>query len=238
MEREMKHHVLTLTHNNLRLTQQAIWSALRQDIPVRVWAVDNGSTDPSAHWLNAYKWLLYMFNENAGVSAGWNKGLDILFSSPETESVLVIGNDTQLAPWTYRLLLTYNLPFVTGVATDDHWQIEQHIPNKGKPLPLEPHPDFSCFLMRREAWEKVGRFNENMKHYASDCDWHIRAHRLGVKLWKACVPFYHERSSTLNNAPAAEQAEILAQANRDRAEFHKMYGCLPGQPEYYALFKG
>jgi GT2 family glycosyltransferase len=233
----MKHHVLTLTHNNLALTQKCIWSALRQDIPARVWAVDNGSSDGSDKWLKAYHWLLYGFAMNAGVSAGWNLGLKTLFKEPETESVLVVGNDTQLAPWAYRLLLAYNLPFVTGVASDDLWQINQPIPNHGDPLPLQARPDFSCFLMKREAWERVGQFNEGMKHYASDCDWHLRAHRMGIKLWKACVPFYHERSSTLRLASPQDRDEIQRQANEDRAYFYNLYRCLPGQEEYYALFR-
>jgi len=76
-----------------------------------------------------------------------------------------------------------------------------------------------------------------MKLYASDCDFHIRAHRMGIPLYKAAVPFYHERSSTLRLAPPEEAAEIQAQANRDREVFRSIYNCLPGTKEYEELFK-
>lgn len=229
--------VLILTHNNLPLTKRCVESVWKQDISCFPFIVDNDSTDGTEEWA---LWFLAMGDSsgllllpnNQGVSFGWNEGLTRLFRTHE--QVLVIGNDTVLAPWTYRALLSYELPFVTGVAVDEMSQIQQVMPPK---LPLQDHPDFSCFLIRREVWEKVGRFNERMKHYCSDCDYHIRAHRMGIPLKKACVPFYHERSSTLRLAPPEERAEIEAQANKDRQVFKSMYGCLPGSPEYYALFK-
>lgn len=225
--------ILTLTRNNLSLTQKCIWTALRQDVKAVVWAIDNGSTDGTVDWLAPMGLLLDASPFNSGVSAGWNRGLEACFQAGH-ESVLVIGNDTQLAPWTYRLLDSYNLPFVTGVAVDDYKQIEQPMPPK---MHLEDHPDFSCFLIRRECWGKVGKFDESMKLYASDCDYHLRAHRSGVPMKKAVCPFYHERSSTLRLATEREREEIQGQANRDRAVFYQRYGCLPGQKEYYELFQ-
>jgi GT2 family glycosyltransferase len=141
--------------------------------------------------------------------------------------VLVVGNDTVLPPWFYRELLSYDVPFVTGVAVDDMRMIETPPTQR---MPLTENPDFSAFLIRKECWKQVGPFDERMKLYASDCDFHVRAHRLGVPLYKACVPYYHERSSTLKNAPAGEQQEIHIQANMDRQVFRQIYGCIPGQP--------
>jgi len=76
-----------------------------------------------------------------------------------------------------------------------------------------------------------------MKLYASDCDFHVRAHRLGVPLYKASVPYYHERSSTLRLASPEERDEINVQANKDRAVFYSLYNCVPGQKEYEELFR-
>ena len=166
-----------------------------------------------------------------GVSRGWNAGLDYCFLCG-ADHVLVIGNDTVLAPWTYSALLSADVPFVTGVDVGMN-----PLPEKPDVFPLSPHPDFSCFLIRRECWEKVGPFDERMKIYASDCDYHVRAHRLGVPLWKASVPYNHERSSTLNRATPEERAEINAQANMDRQVFFNTYGCLPGTPAYNELFR-
>lgn len=223
--------ILTLTRNNLALTQRAIHSFLRQDIPVVVKAIDNGSMDGTMFWLEAYGWLLDASRENAGVSAGWNRGLNWFFEH-DAESVLVMGNDTWLPPYFYRELLSYNLPFVTGVAVDSMGQVQEHATK----WPLDPHPDFSAFCIRKAIWKDVGLFDERMKHYASDCDWHIRAHRKSWQLWKASCEFYHERSSTLRNATPEDSQAIHEQANKDRAMFQSLYSCLPGEPAYEAIF--
>ena len=76
-----------------------------------------------------------------------------------------------------------------------------------------------------------------MKFYAQDNDYHVRAHRAGVELLRADVPFYHERSSTINNATPEERAEIQRQANADREVFKSLYGCMPWEPAYAALFE-
>jgi GT2 family glycosyltransferase len=235
--------VLLLSHNNLVLTQRCVESVRQQDIPTFCYVLDNGSTDGTPDWLKSQtdtRWML--FDENMGVSFGWNDGLGRAFGTERmylqhNESFphcLVIGNDTVLPPWFYRELLSYDQPFVTGVAVDDMAMIAQPPDQR---YPLTENPDFSAFLIRRDCWEKVGPFDERMKLYAGDCDFHVRAHRLGVPLYKACLPFYHERSSTLNNASPAEQQEIQMQANEDRRVFRELYGCVPGEPAYAELFK-
>lgn len=225
--------VLILTRNNLELSQRAVASVRSQDIPAQPFIVDNCSSDGTMSWAFRDRTLIYGAPENYGVSWGWNFGLDHVFAMG-AKHCLVIGNDTILAPWSYRKLLSYNLPFITGVAVDDMAQIQQpEVPE----LPIQPYPDFSCFLIRRGVWEKVGKFDIRMKHYASDCDYHIRAHRVGIDLKKACVPFYHERSSTMRNAPAQEQQELHEQANKDRETFRTLYNCLPGDSAYYRIFE-
>ena len=234
--------VLMLTHNCLELTKRANESINLQDAQdVHRFIIDNGSTDGTRQWLNEnishhHFWDHY---RNDGVSWGWNRGLEILFAKEGhscmggASSVLVINNDVVLPPWFYRELLSYDVPFVSGISVDS---MEVAMTPPGR-MPLHASPDFSAFLIRREAWEKVGPFDENMKYYASDNDWHVRAHRAGVKLWKANVPFYHERSSTLKLAPPAEQQEIQMQADADRQVFRQKYGCEPWGLGYDELLK-
>jgi GT2 family glycosyltransferase len=233
---------LILTRNNLDLTKRCVDSVRTQDIPVDIFVVDNGSTDGTREWLYDEYVDISMFlrEKNEGVSKGWNLGLDYLFQDgfddgtyrPNSDHCLVIGNDTVLAPWTYSALLSVDAPFVTGVDAG-----MGPLPDKPDIYPLSPHPDFSCFLIRRECWEKVGPFDEDMMMYAQDCDYHVRAHQLGVTLWKASIPYNHERSSTLNRASAEERLAIHMRANLDREVFRTKYGCIPGQPAYEELFK-
>ncbi len=236
--------VIVLTRNNLALTKRCIQSLDEQDIPNSPYLFDNGSTDGTWEWMEAAtSWLEWQDTfgfggthsaENRGVSYGWNFCLRTFFETTNqyrSDHVLVVGNDTVLPRSFYRTLLSYDAPFVTGIAVDNMEQA-----NQPPVRVLTPNPDFSAFLIRRDCWEKVGPFDERMKHYCSDCDMHIRAHRMGVPLMKSSTPFYHERSSTLRLASPEDRLEIETQANKDRQVFQGIYGCLPGSKEYEAIF--
>jgi GT2 family glycosyltransferase len=226
--------VLILTHNGLeQLTKRCVESLRKQEIETSLFVIDNGSTDGTWEWLSREQFQFIHYRENAGVSHGWNLGLSILFDkagSLRCNHVLVVNNDTILPPWFYFELLGYDVPFVTGVSVDSMDAIKDTAPE----LPLQPAPDFSAFVIRRDCWEKIGPFDEGMKFYAQDADYHIRACHEGMPLMKANVPFYHERSSTLRLAPEKERQEIEQQANRDREYFYKKWGFTVGSPEHYA----
>jgi GT2 family glycosyltransferase len=232
----MKHDVLILTKNNLDLTQRCVESVRAQEVPTRIHVYDNLSTDGTEEWLVTEPDIInHSVGIDLGVSAAWNRVLSALFddwSLWSLEHVLVLNNDVVLPPWYLRALLCYHVPFVTGVAVDLLDAIKLPAPAQ----PLVPHPDFSAFLIHREAWERVGKFDERMELYAGDCDWHVRAHRLGVPLWKANVPYYHVNSQTMKRASESDQRRISERACMDREEFRKIYGCLPGTPEYAKLF--
>lgn len=223
--------ILTLTHNGLEMTQRAVDSFLTQDIEVGIYVLDNGSTDGTADWLEKCGLLTEACDLNAGVSSGWNHGLSMLFETYHAEHVLVTNNDVELPPWFYRELLSYRVPFVTGVSSDT---LVTEVPPRSN---LVPHPDFSAFLIRRSAWEAIGPFDEDMKFYAQDCDYHVRACKAGVPLLAANAPFRHERSSTLRLASPEERAEIEAQANADREMFRSKWKFSVGSPEYQVATK-
>lgn len=245
--------VLILVRNNLAMTLRCIDSALSQTIPVKVMLIDNDSDAQTSEGLRDYvrrrELEVWRFVPQLGVSEGWNFGIrslmtwsfinEPLFHAPTRgffQHVLVLNNDTVLPPWFYESLLDFNLPFVTGTSSEDLTCTIK--PRPAKDSPLLECPDFSAFLIRRGAWEMVGQFDSSMVHYASDCDYHVRAHRAGMSLYKAAeVEFYHERSSTMQMSSDEERAVIEEQANKDRGVFLAKYGCLPGQPEYAALFE-
>ena len=228
--------VLLLTHNCMELTQKCILSIKNQDIETSILVVDNNSTDGTYEWLKENANMRVQFSPQVGVSVGWNFGLRYLFERDKAEYVLVVNNDTILPSFFYAALLKCNVPFVTGAAVQN---MESLNPIKGAfaVASLTPGPNFSAFLIRREAWEKIGPFDEQMKFYAQDCDYDVRAHRLGMQLWNAHIPFYHECSSTLRWAPEPERIAILQRANDDREAFRQKYNCLPGTAEYAALFE-
>ncbi len=225
--------VLMLTRNNLALTMRAAASVMRQSVPTMLDIFDNGSTDGTRECLFTRGTRIFWMDGNRGVSVGWNAGLRVLFDNAKSPHVLVINNDVVLPVWFYEQLLAYDKPFVSGVSVDKMEQI-------AKPAPMGPlsmHPDFSAFLIRREVWERVGPFDEAMKHYAGDLDFHIRAHRKGIHLHGSNVPFYHERSSTLKLASPEERAEIEIQANKDRAALREKWGCEAWSDGYDSMFR-
>ena len=224
--------VLLVVHNCLDLTKRCVDSLAGQTIPIDLLVIDNGSVDGTSEWLREQRIYTIRNKTNEGVTAAWNLGLGIFFHFGASH-VLVPNNDTVLAPWTYEALLSYGSPFVSGVPI-------RKINFRDKPpMRIFPgsFPDFSLFLITQHMWDRVGEFDERMLNYASDCDYHVRAHRLDIPMSKVLVPFYHEPSSTLKKAPERERREIEIQADRDREVFRSIYGVTPWQSEYFELFK-
>lgn len=228
--------VLIPTHNNLELTKKCVASVHGQDIPTTIMFYDNGSSDGTSNWLpdnsDQKGDMAWRSQFNEGVSKAWNFGLNHLFNVG-AEHVLVINADTVLPPWFYFKLINYDVPFITGISADTMAALRS--PSSW----VEPavSPDFSAFFIRRDCWEKVGEFNVAMVNYCSDCDYHVRAHRLGIPLLNSGVPFYHERSSTIRLAGPQERRQLQLGADADREVFRGLYGCVPGDPEYARLFQ-
>jgi|WetSurMetagenome_2_1015567.scaffolds.fasta_scaffold04516_3 FkbM family methyltransferase len=104
-------------------------------------------------------------------------------------------------------------------------------------LGVRPHPDFSCYLIHREVWEKVGRFDEEFKGaFCEDWDYHVRLHKAGVDAHCISVPFYHVGSATINAMSPADAEKLSKQAGSNREYFKQKWGVEGGTPEYYSLF--
>lgn len=227
---------LVLTHNNLDLTKECVESLRGQDIPVSVLIFDNGSTDGTPEWALNEGMIFFASPINVGFSRGMNLGLNAAFRSG-ADYVLCPGSDTVMPPSYYRTLLELDLPVVSGVQDIEGHRVRKEDLERPFPVqPIRPNPDFSCLLWRKEAWERLGGFDASMVNYASDCDMHLRAHRLGLKMYHAQVPFFHYGSSTLRNAPAKERKELEMQADADRLAFAEKWEFTVGSPEYNAAF--
>lgn len=232
-------HAMLLTKNCLDLTRICVQSLREQDLHVPIHIYDNESTDGTREWIRTRDDLIdHSIGADFGVSGGWNFVLDILFGMNgepgwNADKVIVCNNDTFLSPWTVRMLDKCHVDFVTGVSLED-MNIVMTPREQG---PLTGGPDFSCFMLTKKAYEKVGKFDENMQLYAQDMDWHVRAHRAGVECYNSHLPFFHSRSSTLRKANPLERQRIEDRANMDRAEFKRKWGVGANDPEYADLFK-
>jgi len=221
---------LMVTHNALELTRKAVDSVFSQDVSVDFMVVDNGSTDGTLMFLRNRSVQLYYSGVSLGVSRAWNYGLRYFFELG-AEYVWVVNNDAVYRTDCYRELISDGGLFVTGVGVNQPQDIQcEFVKN------VRPHPDFSCFLIRREVWEKIGPFDDSMALYASDADYHLRMHTAGIFAYTIGMPFYHVASGTIKNATPEEAQAIRWQADRDRETFERKWGCKIGSKEYYDRF--
>ena len=233
----MSGSILIVSHNNIHLTKQAVASALAAGSDVMV--IDNCSTDGTREWLRTKPVATALNVKQKSLSACWNAGLRAFFSSG-VDAVLVCNNDIVLRPDTYKMLNWHGGEFVTAISVN---KLEQLGVEGDRSIMLlrdgaRPHPDFSCFLIRKKVVEAVGWFDEMYyPAYYEDNDYHVRMHRAGVMAVCVDLPFLHRGSATLNNAPQAEQFTIRRMAEANKGRFYSKYGCYPGTPEYEALFK-
>ena len=234
------------THNLLTYLKPAVASFRAQDIgEVAVWVIDRGSTDGTLEWLNSLSWdvqdgvklgpWVSHWPDMLSLAATWNRALSQLFNRGE-EHVLVANNDIELHFDAYRKLLADPAGFVTCVGVGaDQWvknSKENINPNR------RPHPDFSCFLIRRWVWEKVGPFDENYKiAFCEDNNYHCQMHQAGIEAVCLDVPFLHHASMTIKTAPRWRQNEISRQAEANREYFYKKWGFRIGSPEYEEFFQ-
>lgn len=244
--------VVMPVRNNIGLTKIAVKSVLEQDVKggAELLVVDNGSTDGMGSYLRSFSGRIRHCYRSPGwgVAESWNKGLKYWFGLG-AEYVLVINNDVELRSDAYRWLVEDGGGFVTAVGTRDRTKIEPQLyldeyttkreyklvrPN---PKAKRPHPDFSCFLIRKWVFEQVGEFDECFKGaYCEDSSYHLRMHRAGVKAVCLDLPFLHHGAMTVKNGDELEVRKIQVQADENRRLFEKMYGFGVGSKEYYREF--
>lgn len=229
--------IIVPVRNGLYLTRKAIKTFQAQDIGgVSIIVVNNASSDGTSEYLQTQYDVMQMhFDPPQSVAASWNRALDWAFKAGAAYA-LVVNNDVELRPDTYRHLVADGGGFVTAVGTRDPEKIKPPYIDPD-PAQKRPHPDFSCYLIRREVYRRVGPFDENfLIAFVEDQDFHVRLHRAGIPAVALELPFLHHGSMTIKTAEPAEIRKIQIQADKNREYFKKKYGVYAGTPEYYALF--
>lgn len=231
------HWIVCPIRNGIQFTREALPTFLEQDIPVKVLFIDNDSHDGSGEWLRAQADVLYWHRRpGLGVAQSWNLALKWVFGDlgMKAEHALVVNNDVLLQPGTYRMLLEDGGEFVTATGVNNMSQF-QETPD---PSLQRPHPDFSCFLIRKDCYETVGHFDEGYQTgFYEDNQYHVRMHRKGIQAHCIGVPFFHHASGTLKVANDFDRKQIQDAASQNRKRFFQEFGCYPDSPEYERLFQ-
>jgi GT2 family glycosyltransferase len=226
--------IAMVTRNNLHLTKLAVASARAQEHRCRIMVLDNASTDGTAQWLRTISELVLVADQTQrSLSACWNSLLTAAFLAHD--HVLVINNDVELRPDCFHSLLEwstdYNAPFVTGVSVRSKLELRP----RETPRSSAPHPDFSCFMIRKDCYKKVGPFNEDLfPAWFEDNDYHVRMHRAGIKAVSIDLPFVHHSASTMKTANPTDKSMYQRGYAKNKQWFKDTYGCYPDESDQYS----
>jgi GT2 family glycosyltransferase len=200
---------------------------LQSDQPVKDIVV---VTDPETDSL-AEKWNIGMqICEDRGLVAGLICNNDILFSEYTVNAV--VGRLQK------ALDKDENIAMVTASNRRDEMDPEDilTIPDPGKGSEADS-PDFSCFLMRVDAWNEMGKFDTNyIPCYFEDNDTHLALAKIGYRcLNVTSAPYYHYGSITQNSVPGGLCKPPSFEENR--AYFEKKWGMSSTSDEYKKIIK-
>lgn len=204
------------THNRAALLEEAVDSALAQTVPVEVIVVDDGSTGETAQAIARYgARVISLRQENAGVSAARNRGL----RAASAPFVSFLDDDDAILPEKIeRQMAELKKRPEAGFVHCRHYysDLEGNLLGKvgllpeGRVLKELVCQDFiwmSAPLIRREALERVGGFDESLST-AADFDLWLRILKAGYSL--ACVqqPLGSYRIHPASMITNAAQAEL------------------------------
>jgi GT2 family glycosyltransferase len=189
--------------HHLEICLEALAAQRPPGMPWEVWVLDNGSTDGTGEWLARHHPAVRVLASpvNLGFAAAANR----LVEESGADAVALLNNDTRPASsWLQALVQALaeqpdevaavsgrivdwageRLDFGRGVMTfDGHaFQLDYRRPLSAARMPGRGEELlFACggnMLVRREAFQAVGRFDESFFAYYEDVD-------LGWRLWAA-----------------------------------------------------
>ncbi len=239
--------IVMLCRNSVSLSKACLPTLQAQTVHPKILIFDNASNDGTAQWAKAevfkdHSLTQITTKEVLSVAHCWNIALTSAFWDGQRTEALVTNNDIEILPQTYAMLsgtaALDNIGMVTAVSVRTHEDMDKA---RDKTTLGEfrqrPHPDFSCFLIQKSAWLKIGGFDENCigAYYEDNCA-HVEMHRHGIKAVSIDLPFLHHARGTLKSADPTEMRRIEKNAAHNREYFYGKYGCYPGTKAYEALF--
>lgn len=182
--------------------------------------VDNGGgLETEAHWFPSGAEVVQP-GWNLGVAASWNI---IMERVPEATHVLLVGDDVELEARTLSALVV-SAEAGAGFAIPEH----------------QAGSAFSCFLLARWLYEKVGPFDEQFwPAYFEDNDYHHRMRRLGEDFTVSRgVGYEHVVSATMKSFSPEELDQHHARFRACREYYVRKWGGEPGHERYERPFDG
>lgn len=217
------------TMKNLHeLTRDALITLSASEYSVDALIIDDWSDDPETHeFLDTLERdkTCSLINEplTRSLAGKWNIGANFAFENGY-DAVLICNNDILFHPQTTKNLVARMEQGDVGMVTAHNVRgaLSNPYDITTYPIPEEyqeaESPDFSCFLLSKEAWETVGEFDERyVPCYFEDNDYHYRLKQAGVKaIVTPHAPYYHYGSRTQNSVPGGICSGDKFRQNRER----------------------
>lgn len=149
---------------------------------VKIFVVDNGDQKININYPNVE---VMVQERNIGVAASWNLLCDKIFE--EHEYALILNDDICLGKNEQQISFLLQ-QYKTDLATSIH--------------------DFCAFILSKECFGKVGRFDEEFyPAYFEDNDYAYRAKLKGFRVWPIpfLIPLVYRSSQTLEKANQISQ---------------------------------
>ena len=228
------------TPEQLSLSKEALASIFAQDIPVHVYAIDNGSTDETWEWMESVakehtNFTCYRNIENISPTKVSNDWMEEIFGRLGYEYVICVPNDVILPPNLYREFLRWPRGVVTGSMN----------PYRNFPLFNPSHAVNECTpmavaLVRKWFYDsliaKDGYFlDPRYTFYCSDCDMALRMAACGIRGVQLDLQYFHFGSASHKLAPPEIGDAIRREADVDRKRFIELWGFPVDAYEYGAL---
>ena len=201
--------VIVPVYNGERYFAFALKSIFGQDYrPLEIIVVDDGSVDGSADIAKSFPEIRYIHQSNQGVAVARNTGLD----AARGQFVAFLDQDDLWMPNKLSRQIDYLLkyPQVDCVVTKGRLFLEPGIEAPSwlkKNLLLEDHATYvpSALVVRRTAFEKVGRFDPAYS-MGSDMDWFFRAENCSISIAVLPETLVHRRIHEGNHSYQAQLA--------------------------------
>lgn len=219
----MRVSIVIPCYNQAKYLVDAIESVKLQTYEdIEIIIVNDGSTANLTHIESQYKfdayYIKFINQNNKGLSAARNTGI----RNASGTFILPLDADDRIAPDFIENTICHK-DIVAG------WCQEFEQSNKlWEPIPNPTYEDFvkrnqinHCALFKKEMWEELGGYDENMRDGFEDWDFWLRATKAGYKVTVTpeALFFYRKHGPSMVNHALKNKTKIM--------EYMKAKGSLP-----------
>ena len=228
----MHYSAIIPTHNRYRLLKRALESIYSQTLPpTEVIVVDDGSSDKTKKIVNDFGDILYMYQENSGVSSARNKGLK--YAKSEFVAFLDDDDTWHKEKMAQQMEFLKHNPQFLWCYSDEKWVRD----NKEVTVPKKYHkPKHNTFLehiafcniapssvvIHKKIFDEIGCFDERLK-VCEDYDLWLRIlqHYPAGLVEKKLITKYAQETNQLGFCKNIESFRVLALEKHLKSKYHK-----------------